>query len=129
MKETAIAKAFDDFAVKYHEMVGTAGDINHRLIINPTILSLIEPCGKTILDVGCGQGYFTNILADDAKEVVGIDISGEMIKLAHPKGQQSKFFVEDICTLDGYEEYFDIVIFNMSLMNILGPRRGGKSIL
>jgi 2-polyprenyl-3-methyl-5-hydroxy-6-metoxy-1,4-benzoquinol methylase len=45
----------------------------------------LELCGsgtKTILDIGCGSGRFTIPLAERGMDVVGIDYSPEMIRLA-----------------------------------------------
>jgi ubiquinone/menaquinone biosynthesis C-methylase UbiE len=46
---------------------------------------VIDAQGKIILDVGCGSGYQTLILAEanPKAKIVGIDISEESIKLAH----------------------------------------------
>ena len=38
--------------------------------------------GNTVLDIACGTGYGSHLLAKRAKEVVGIDHSVEVIKLA-----------------------------------------------
>ncbi len=39
--------------------------------------------GKTVLDMGCGDGFYTRLLKRaGAGEVTGVDISGEMIRLA-----------------------------------------------
>ncbi|MEM0964693.1 MAG: methyltransferase domain-containing protein [Verrucomicrobiota bacterium] len=46
--------------------------------------------GKRVIDVACGDGYFTRPLAlMGAREVVGIDISEEMVKLARAKEQET----------------------------------------
>jgi len=39
----------------------------------------------TVLDLGCGIGRITENMADDFREVIGIDISGEMIKQARKR--------------------------------------------
>jgi len=40
---------------------------------------------KVILDLACGEGYGTNILAHEAKKVIGIDISQETVNFAKGK--------------------------------------------
>lgn len=42
-----------------------------------------------VLDVGCGTGSATVLAAPKANEVVGIDLSPDMIELAHEKVQKS----------------------------------------
>lgn len=41
--------------------------------------------GKTVLDIACGEGYGSRMLADVAKSVSGVDISGETIERAAKK--------------------------------------------
>ncbi len=38
--------------------------------------------GKRVLDIACGTGYGTKIIASKAKEVIGVDISSEVIYYA-----------------------------------------------
>ena len=50
----------------------------------PTIVRMLgDVRGKTILDMGCGDGFYTRYLKRaGAREVTGVDVSGEMIRLA-----------------------------------------------
>jgi len=44
--------------------------------------------GKRVLDVACGFGFYTRLLKQrGAAQVTGIDISPEMIRLAHEQEQ------------------------------------------
>ncbi len=60
----------------------------------PTLLGMLgDVRGKSILDMGCGDGFYTRYLKRaGARKVTGVDISGEMIRLAqdeerlHPLG-------------------------------------------
>ncbi|MFR9753999.1 class I SAM-dependent methyltransferase [Nocardia sp. 004] len=49
-----------------------------------SLMKLIgDPSGKKVIDIACGEGYFTRLLRRaGAAEVVGIDISHRMIELA-----------------------------------------------
>jgi SAM-dependent methyltransferase len=55
----------------------------HHLIVDriKEILSLTEPLARA-LDVGCGTGLSTVALTDIAREIVGADISPEMLSFA-----------------------------------------------
>jgi len=48
-----------------------------------TIASLVQPHGKTVLDIGCGGGIYTRAWASlDADNVIGIDSSETMLQTA-----------------------------------------------
>jgi 2-polyprenyl-3-methyl-5-hydroxy-6-metoxy-1,4-benzoquinol methylase len=45
--------------------------------------------GKDVLDIACGEGYGSNLLAETAKSVTGVDISGEAIAYANEQYRRS----------------------------------------
>lgn len=57
----------------------------------PTIFNIVNNIkGKTILDLGCGDGFFTRALAlQGAQKVIGIDNSPEQLKLAEERENPS----------------------------------------
>lgn len=67
-----------------------------------------------ILDVGCGSGFFTILLAKQGYEVVGTDLTPEMIErsreLAKEEGVDCKFEIMDAENLEFPDETFDAVI-------------------
>ncbi|MBS3159038.1 class I SAM-dependent methyltransferase [Candidatus Woesearchaeota archaeon] len=73
--------------------------------ILPTVLSLLGQIkGKTIVDVGCGTGFFTNsIVQRGATHVYGIDISSESLKIARRNSVETRGTVEYIL-LDIFED-------------------------
>lgn len=78
-----VTRVWDDVALQYHKLVGNNGDIYHKTYLNPVILKLIQPIKNTkILDLACGQGYFSRILAKKGASVIAIDISPKLIKIA-----------------------------------------------
>ncbi|MDO4650229.1 MAG: methyltransferase domain-containing protein, partial [Eubacteriales bacterium] len=67
-----------------------------------------------ILDVGCGTGFFTILLAMEGHQVTGVDLTPEMIDnsriLAKEEGVDCEFRVMDAENIDFPEETFDVVI-------------------
>lgn len=54
----------------------------------------------TILDISCGEGYYTDFLRRGTKaDVLGFDISKEMIRLAAKKYKDILFFVANIASI------------------------------
>lgn len=67
-----------------------------------------------ILDVGCGSGFFTILLAKQGYEVIGTDLTPEMVEnsisLAKEEQVNAVFQVMDAEKLDFADETFDVVI-------------------
>ncbi len=69
--------------------------------------------GKTVLDIACGEGYGSNLLAKHAKKVIGMDISGEAVTNASRKyaGETNLEFRQGSCVNISFESgYFDVVV-------------------
>lgn len=60
--------------------------------------------GRTGLDAGCGNGYFTRALNKAGYEMTGMDISSEMlssaVEIARKEGVNSEFLLGDITKLN-----------------------------
>jgi 2-polyprenyl-3-methyl-5-hydroxy-6-metoxy-1,4-benzoquinol methylase len=71
--------------------------------------------GKSILDIGCGNGYYSLVLAQSAEKVVGIDIRPNAIKRAQGLSAKNRTENLDFCLMSGnhlgfISESFDIII-------------------
>lgn len=69
--------------------------------------------GLRVLDAGCGSGYGTRILAQEASFCLGVDASTEAISLATSYFAKPgvEFRVSDVCALEGVEPgSFDAVV-------------------
>ena len=51
----------------------------------------LSPAGTAALDLACGTGTVSQILAADGMRVTGVDISPEMIRVAREKKSKKKF--------------------------------------
>ena len=70
----------------YDELLEDSADSFQKNVIMPNLIRLVGPKkGMTILDVACGQGYFTRAFAENGATVVGCDISAELIEIAKKK--------------------------------------------
>lgn len=67
-----------------------------------------------ILDVGCGTGFFSVLLAKAGHQVIGCDLTPEMVvgakQLAREEAVSCRFRVMDAEELDFADETFDLVI-------------------
>jgi len=79
-------------ATWYDKHLETSGDTYHEKVVYPNVLRLLgEIKGKHILDLACGQGQFSDILAGFGAKVTGIDIAKELIAIAEKNNLDHKF--------------------------------------
>lgn len=117
------------------ESVASTYDRNYRRanyfgyrpwLYRPFVRALIHKIGlspgASILDAGCGQGFFTGLFAEAGLNAVGADISSEGVAAAEREfiGARAKFVVGDVLTLP-FEQQFDCVFTrSCSLYNVHG---------
>jgi ubiquinone/menaquinone biosynthesis C-methylase UbiE len=91
---------------------------------NPASFDLVGNVrGKKILDLACGEGYNTRILAKRGARIVGVDFSKKMIEFARQTEKEEKlgikYYVSDASRLKEFQsDCFDIVTCFMALMDI-----------
>jgi SAM-dependent methyltransferase len=82
------------------------------------LLSLVPARAARVLDVGCGTGRLTAKLATVGREVVGIDLSAEMIARANARASQVpglSFICGDFLTSELGSRRFDCLITSAAL--------------
>jgi 2-polyprenyl-3-methyl-5-hydroxy-6-metoxy-1,4-benzoquinol methylase len=87
--------------------------------------------GRAVLDAGCGEGFFSRILAACGARVVGIDLSPRLIAIARAKDPDGAidYHVGDLSRpLPEMEGCFDLVASYLSL-NDVADCRGFASTL
>ena len=70
--------------------------------------------GERILDLGCGTGYLAKQIKNQGAEVVGIDLSPEMIAQAKANHPSVEFAVADAANFY-FDDKFDAVFSNAAL--------------
>jgi SAM-dependent methyltransferase len=88
------------------------GETEYRLLRE----ALTLPPGASVLDVGCGTGYFTRCLASDGFDVTGVDASAEMTGYArlHATGRE-RYLMGDARRLPFPDRHFDSCVAITSL--------------
>jgi 2-polyprenyl-3-methyl-5-hydroxy-6-metoxy-1,4-benzoquinol methylase len=83
--------------------------------------------GTRVLDVGCGVGRWSSMLATRGADVTGIDLSPTMIEEAQRRaqsngvGERCRFLVQDLAQLDAGAK-FDLIVGVTVLQHILEPQ-------
>ena len=88
------------------------GETEYRLLRE----ALALPPGASVLDVGCGTGYFTRRLAIDGFDIMGVDTSAEMIDYARSHGTgREQYAIGDARRLPFPDRHFDSCVAITSL--------------
>ncbi len=123
MKRKNIQKQWDSAVESWVDFVRTGKDYYRDELNNPAMFELLGNIrGKKILDLGCGEGYNSRIMARKGAEVSGSDFSKKMIDFAIQQEKKEKlgidYYVLDSCDLHIFKNNtFDIVASFMTLQD------------
>jgi ubiquinone/menaquinone biosynthesis C-methylase UbiE len=105
----------------YNELLNSVGTYQKELIL-PNLLRLVDiKKGEKLLDIACGQGFFSRAFAQVGAEVTGADISAELIKFAQKNaGPKEKYLVVpgDRLAENIKDGEFDKAIIVLAIQNI-----------
>jgi ubiquinone/menaquinone biosynthesis C-methylase UbiE len=82
-----------------------------------TFLSLVKK-GGSILDLGCGTGRITGYFKNKGYDVVGVDLSQEMLAIAKKNYPDIEFRLCDMRALSIPDRSFDALSFSYSLFHL-----------
>lgn len=105
----------------YNNTLETDTDSYQSKVILPNVLRLLSPVqGKKILDLACGQGFFSRALEQQGALVTGVDISPELIAQARKLSPPSiNYFVSSAHVLKNIaNKSQDAVVCVLALQNI-----------
>ena len=102
----------------------------HRTIYQRT-LSYILP-GQKVLDVGCGEGTLSILMAQKGARVTGLDISDPNIANANKRGKELalpvKFLISDADQLPFPDNAFVTVVSSHVLEHLPDPEKGLREL-
>ena len=123
MESNEVKKFWDKNAEAWTQLSRAGYDTYRNYLNTPAFFALLpEVAGKKGLDLGCGEGYNTRLLAEHGAKVIGLDISTVFV-------QQAKSFQSDGSLIPEYlignaqelplaDASFDFVTGFMSFMDI-----------
>jgi demethylmenaquinone methyltransferase/2-methoxy-6-polyprenyl-1,4-benzoquinol methylase len=78
------------------------------------------PPGRDVLELACGTGVWTQLLAPRAKTLTAVDAAPEMIELARPRAPDTTFVAADILDWRPPRRY-EVVFFGFWLSHVPEP--------
>ncbi len=113
-------ESYIDFAYVYDKLI----DQNYEKWAD-YIEDIFKAYGKSpslVLDLGCGTGSITNILAKRGYDMIGVDLSVDMLNIARDKATEECLDVLYLCQdIRGFELYgtVDAVICTLDVLNYI----------
>ncbi len=76
---------------EWYDKLVESDDSYQAKVIRPNLLRIVgDVKNAAVLDLACGQGYFTRMLAEAGAKPIGVDISKELIMYAVKKSAERK---------------------------------------
>lgn len=104
----------------YDDVVNDRDSYQNKVIL-PNLLRIVAPeKGKSVLDIACGQGFFSHAMAAKGAKIVGVDIGTALIDIAKKQaGPNETFHVMSAENLSGLEDAeFDAAFCVLAIQNI-----------
>mgnify|MGYP003543043375 FL=1 len=112
-------ESWGNVAEWYHEHLG-ASDTYHQQVLLPHLLRLVDPKAKEkILDLACGEGFFTRAFHAKGAQVTGVDIGVELIEIAKQTTPEITYLVLPAAALSSIKKSsMDQVTIILAIQNI-----------
>lgn len=92
----------------------------HAQVVAPNLLRIVDlKPEESLLELGCGQGYFIEKFSAISRNLTGVDLGKELIEIAHKRFVHAKFLVgnaEDQKILHGKK--FDAITIVLAIQNM-----------
>jgi len=127
-------KQWDEASESWVDFVRRGKDYYRDELNNPAAFRLIGNVkGQLVLDLACGEGYNTRILARKGARVTGIDFSTRLIELARIEEAKEKlgidYHIADAADLSMFpSNYFDLATCFMALQDIKNYKKAMSEV-
>ncbi len=106
---------YNEFAKFYDSAVG---DISKKVVFLKSLVGKHIPDAENVLEIACGTGSILKGLSKDFKEIAGLDLSPEMVKVAQQKLPTADIRVGDMIDFS-FDKSFDVVLCIFDSINHL----------
>jgi SAM-dependent methyltransferase len=115
----------------WDEVARMLPDLGHEAIFAVTaqaagdLLAAVDPRpGSRLLDIGCGPAAWASLVAERGVQLVGMDLSQEMVETARKRHPTATFEQGDAEALPFADHSFDCAVCNYSINGLPHPERG-----
>lgn len=121
-RDENIGAEWDAIAAKRHRQIEEGADRSFHEVLAPSILAAaVRARPRKALDIGCGSGRLTSLVAEQASTVTAVDPSIVSVALARSDNYRENInYVH--CSIEQYAEdspeVFDFLYSNMVLMDV-----------
>lgn len=127
MTEEMVQQYWDENAAAWTQLTRNGHDLYRDQLNTPAFFKLLpEVAGLHGIDIGCGEGHHTRLLAARGANMDAIDISPVFIELAHKLEQASgtaiRYQVASASKLPFADNSFDFAVACMCLMDLPDPK-------
>lgn len=107
-----VATLFDQHADVFDNVLVDQLDYCVPLLVRQRIQALQLAPFKRVLDLGCGTGLTGGALRDMAEDITGVDLSENMVEIAHEKDLYETLYVAEAVDFldDNDDEPFDLIV-------------------
>ncbi len=109
----------------YNDLIEDQADNYQKTVVLPNLMRLVAPkAGERVLDLACGQGFFSREMARAGAKVTGVDISPELIAKAKVMSPSLKidFRLSAAHELEDFDDQsFDKIVTVLAIQNIHNP--------
>lgn len=119
-----IRRQWNQASESWVDFVRGGKDYYREYMNGPALIRMMgDVRGKQVLDIGCGEGYFSRVFADMGAKVTGVDFSETLIEAALEEELRKplgvKYLISNAADLiELQSSSFDIAFCFMSLMDI-----------
>jgi SAM-dependent methyltransferase len=123
MTENDVSAAWDRNARLWTERVRAGADLYREAFNNPSFVAFVPDLrGLAVIDLGCGEGTNTRLLARNGTRVTAVDLSPSMIALAREQERREPLGIEyRVGSFTDLSEFcdgcFDAAVSTMALMD------------
>jgi 2-polyprenyl-3-methyl-5-hydroxy-6-metoxy-1,4-benzoquinol methylase len=91
--------------------------------VREILIGLKAPCEGRMLDIGCGTGFLSRAADGLFSEIVGVDVTPEMVEIArtHEYTSRASFHVSDVMSFTPPHDHFDLVAGYAFLHHLADP--------